>query len=559
MICTVSCTPEELSVGPATEIGRYGGQLVSTLPAETKTLNPVTAINQESRTVINRLHADLLHINQLTHEVEPALAESWQVSEDGTTYELNLRRNVLFSDGEPFDADDVVFTFQVHLDEQVASAQRDLLMPQGSRVEVEKIDSHTVRVRLGKALAAGDRLFDWIAVLPEHLLRSAYESGTLDRVWGIGTSPDEIAGLGPFRLKEFRPGDRVILERNPHYWKKDAEGNALPYLDELVFLFLPNDDAQVLSFQAGDSHIIDTLAPENFAVLEDSTGEFNMIDKGASMRRDVFVFNLNDLSERKLAEVADRQRWFRLRQFRQALAKAVDHEGIINLVYQGRASAMPSNVSPGNLRWLNESIPKPARDLEEARTLLRGAGFEWDGADRLLDPDGNRVSFSIMVTSSNSKRMKIAAILEQDFLDLGIEIEIRPVDGSTLTKRLLDTLQFDTALLSFGGGDPDPNPQITILKSSGGIHVWSMSESEPLSDWQAEIDALLDAQLLELDVGTRKRLYDRVQELMYENQPLISLVSPNVLTGASHRVGNFKPALLQHYTLWNVDELFLRE
>lgn len=554
-----SCTPDAVTEGPSTEIGRYGGQLVSTLRAETKTLNPILAINQESRTVIDRLNADLIHINQLTHEVEPALAESWEMSTDGRTFELHLRRDVLFSDGEPFDADDVVFTFQVHLDEGVASAQRDLLMPEGSPVLIEKINSHTVRVTLEKALAVGDRIFDLIGILPEHLLRTAYDNNTLTQVWGIDTSPEEIAGLGPFRLREFRPGDRVILERNPHYWKKDSDGNALPYLDELVFLFLPSDDAQVLSFQSGDSHVIDTPSAENYAVLERSGADFEMRDAGPSMRRELFVFNMNDLSERNLPEIVDRQRWFRAREFRRAIAKAIDLEGIINLVYQGRASAMPSNVSPGNKRWLNESIPKPERDLEQARTLLRGAGFHWDGADLLLDPDGNRVSFSIMVASSNSNRMKTAAILEQDFVDLGIEIEIRPVDQPTLLKRLLDTLEYDTALLGLGGADPDPNPQIPLLKSSGRLHLWNTNESEPLSDWQREIDTLMDAQLIELDFSTRKQLYDRVQEIMYENQPIICLVSVNILTGASRRVGNFKPALLQHYTLWNDYELFLKE
>ena len=162
---------------------------------------------------------------------------------------------MLFHDGHEFDAGDVRFTYNAIMEPRNISPRISDFEPI-ERLEI--VDPLTVRVVYKRLFSPAVYPWSYMGILPEHLLRSAYESGTLAQVWGIDSSPDEIAGLGPFRLKEFRPGDRVILERNPHYWKKDSDGNALPYLDELVFLFLPSDDAQVLSFQSGDSHVIET-------------------------------------------------------------------------------------------------------------------------------------------------------------------------------------------------------------------------------------------------------------------------------------------------------------
>src|SRR5690349_7961550 len=231
------------------EPGRPGGRIVTAQRAEPKTLNPVVNLDQPSRDVSRRINADLIHINRYTQKTEPALAKSWTVSPDGKSYTLRLRRGVLFSDGQPFNADDVVFTFRVYLDESVHSPQRDLLIIAGKPITITKIDNYTVRFTLPQPYAAAERIFDSLAILPQHLLGAAYEEGKIAQAWGLNTPPDKIAGLGPFRLKQYVPGERIILERNPYYWKIESKGQKLPYLDELEFLFVPSEDAQVIRFQ----------------------------------------------------------------------------------------------------------------------------------------------------------------------------------------------------------------------------------------------------------------------------------------------------------------------
>jgi len=205
-------------------VGHSGGRLVLALRSEPKTLNPVLAQDAASQEVIRCVTADLIEINRKTQKTESALAKSWTVSRDGKQYTLHLRRGIRFSDGQPLTAGDVVFSFHLYLDEEIDSPQRDLLIVGGKPIAVEKIDSDTVRFTLAQPYAAADRLFDGFAILPRHLLEGAYRSGDFLRAWNMSMPPSQFAGLGPFRLKEYVPGERLVLERNPYYWK--ASSNA---------------------------------------------------------------------------------------------------------------------------------------------------------------------------------------------------------------------------------------------------------------------------------------------------------------------------------------------
>src|SRR6202451_2005357 len=187
-----------IAVGAAT--GRAGGRLVVALRSEPKTLNPVLAVDEPSRDVIRCLTADLIHINRGSLKTEPALAKSWTVSRDGRQYTLHLRHGLRFSDGEPFNADDVIFSFQVYLDEKINSSQRDLLVVGGKPIVVVKVDAYTVRFELAQPYAAAERLFDGVAILPRHLVESSYRSGSFSQSWSLSMPPNQFAGLWAVRF-----------------------------------------------------------------------------------------------------------------------------------------------------------------------------------------------------------------------------------------------------------------------------------------------------------------------------------------------------------------------
>jgi peptide/nickel transport system substrate-binding protein len=540
--------------------GRAGGRLVIAMRSEPKTLNPVLAQDAPSRDVIRCLTADLIHINRASQETEPALAKSWTESRDGRQYTLRLRRGLRFSDGQPLDADDVVFSFQVYLDEKIDSPQRDLLVVGGKPISVAKVDQYTVRFEMAQPYAAAERLFDGIAILPRHLLESVYRKGGFSDAWNISVAPSEFAGLGPFRLKEYVPGQRIVLERNPYYWKQDQSGRRLPYLDQVVFLFVASEDAQVIRFQAGDADILTRFSAENFAVLEkqQEAKHYHLDDLGAGLEYNFFFFNLNSVDSKALPEIARKQAWFQDKRFRQAVSDAIDRDSIVRLVYNGRATSLWTQVTPGNRLWIDPGIPHPAMSVTHARELLQSAGFSWKSDGALVDSHGSPVEFSILTSSSNAQRVKIATLIQDDLSKLGINVQIASLEFHTMVDRLLTTHDYEAAVMGLVSGDADPTSEMNVWMSSGDTHLWHPNQTQPATPWEAEMDRLMQQQLITLDYAKRKRLYDRVQEIVADELPVICLVSPNILVGASDRVGNFHPAILDPYTLWNIDQLYIQ-
>jgi peptide/nickel transport system substrate-binding protein len=541
--------------------GLRGGRLVVALRAEPKTLNPIVAMDAPSREVLGRMHADLISINRRSQLTEPALARSWSVSRDGRTYILRLRRGIRFSDGQPFDADDVLFTFRVFLDEKLHAPQRDLLIVAGKPIQVRKIDAYTVRIELAEPYAAAERLFDGFPMLPRHLLERAYADGTLAKAWGLSAPPAEIAGLGPFRLKEYRPGERLVLQRNPEYWTEDRAHRRLPYLDEIEFLFAGAEDAQITRFVAGETDMLNRVSPRNYALLakEQAARGDQLEDLGPSLEYNFLVFNLTPFEPGKAPDIEARQTWFRQAVFRKAVSLAIDRESIVRLVYGGRAAPLWGPVTPANKLWIDTDLPHPARSIAGARALLASAGFTWSPAGALLDGDGRPVEFSIAASAGNSERVQMGTIIQDDLKQLGMNVQVAPLEFRSLVDRVLNTRRFDAAIMALGGGDADPNPEMNVWLSSGGMHLWNPAQKEPSTPWEAEMDRLMRRQMSALAYKQRKALYDRVQQIVAENLPLISLASPHVIVAARKSVGNFLPAVLEPNTLWNAEQLCRRD
>jgi peptide/nickel transport system substrate-binding protein len=539
-------------------VGHHGGDLVIPQRAEPRTLNPVTAADAPSREVLRRTIGDLIHINRETHEVEPALARSWSVSPDGRRLTLSLRRGIRFSDGDGFDADDVVFSFRVYLDEKIGSPQRDLLVVGGEPIRVRKVDQHTVEFGLAAPYSVAERIFDSLAMLPRHLLERAYAEGRLAESWSLSTPASQIAGLGPFRFREHVGGQRVVLERNPHYWKANSAGQRLPYLDRLVFLPVASEDAQVLRFQAGEADVLNRIGAENFGALarDQGTRGYILQDVGPGLEYTFLFFNMNVLPASQ-APLARKQPWFRDTAFRQAVSVAIDRESIVRTVYRGRATPLAGHVTPGNKRWVNTALPAPVYSPARARDLLARAGFRTAGGT-LMDAAGQRVEFSILVNASNPILQEAATIVQDDLRQIGIRVHVAPLEFRAMVDRVLNTREYEAALFALGGGDADPNAELNVWLSSGPQHLWHVSAERPATAWEAEVDTLMRAQVGMLDRAERKRAYDRVQAIVAEQLPFICLVSPNVLVGSRADLANLRPVVMDHQLLWNVEELFWR-
>lgn len=536
--------------------GRYGGRLVAALPNEPKTFNPVLASDEPSRAVLGLLTADLIHIDARSQETTAALARSWEISEDGRRMVVELRRGIRFSDGEPFDVDDALFTFEVALDPATASPQRDLLLVGGEPIRLEKLDSYSFAVHLATPYSVPERLFDGFAILPEHRLGEAYRAGRLTEAWGLSASPEEIVGLGPFRMVRHLPGERLELERNPHYFKVDRSGDRLPYLDRLVLLFVPNADTRRMRFAAGEIDLLE-LDPESFeALAEQDDAALRAIDGGAGLDYDMLFFNLNDLPGDAPAELRRKQRWFRERNFRRAVSAAIDREALVEIAFQGHATPLATHVTPGNRRWRNTAIEVPERSLDVAREHLRAAGFTWAEDGRLLDGDGAPVAFTLITNASSVSRSRMATLIQDDLVQLGMAVQAVPLEFRSLVERITGSFDYEACLLGLGPADADPNTDVNVWLSDGASRLWQLRREGDPAAWESEIDTLLRHQIGLRDQAARREIYDRIQEIVAAEMPAVFLVSPNILVGARGDLGNFSPAILFHPALWSAETLY---
>lgn len=544
---------EELLVIPGI-MGHTGGILAYAQRSEPKTFNPIINADYAAKEVLRALHADLIHINRLTQQTEPALAKSWTVSPDGLHYVLNLRQGLRFSDGQKFDADDVVFSFQLYMDEKVDSPQRDLLILEGKPIVVRKVDAYKVAFDLPMPYAVAERLFDGFYIVPRHLLEKPYREGKLTGAWALGTPPSQIAGLGPFRLKDYIPGQRVRLERNPYYWKADTAGHRLPYLDELDFSFAGSEDGQMMRFQSGESDVLNRISARNFAVVEKDQGRRGLTvkDAGPGLEVSFLIFNLNQSVP---PEIAAHQKFLHRLSFRQAVSAAIDRDAMVRLIFMGHADPMAGPEPRGNLRWVDAGLERPARSVARAREILALDHFSWTPAGALKDPDGRLVEFSIITSSTNAERTQMAVMIQDDLKAIGAVVHVVPLDVRSQLDRLQRTHDFDTCLLGFLNPDADPNPNMLMWLSSGGNHFWNPEQKTPATSWETEIDTLMRRQMVTRSYDQRKKLYDRVQELLMQNLPLIPLVNPHILVAARGGLLNFRPAGLDPSTFWNLEQL----
>jgi peptide/nickel transport system substrate-binding protein len=315
-----------------------------------------------------------------------------------------------------------------------------------------------------------------------------------------------------------------------------------------------------MRFEAGETDIVSRLSTENYSLLsrEKSRDGTQLSDMGPGLEYNFLLFNLNDLSGKKLDEVSGKQAWFQDLRFRQAISLAVDRDSIVRLVYGTRGAPLWGNVGPGNKLWINESIPHPKRSVETARQLLKTAGYSWNPGGQLLDAGKHPVEFSIITSSSNSQRMKMATLLQDDLSHLGMQVHIVPLEFRAMIDRVFQSFDYDAAIMGLGGGDADPNPEMNVWTFNGTSHLWHMGETKPATDWERELDQVMQQQMVTIDYAKRKQLYDRAQQLIAQNLPFIFLGTPNILAGANTRVGNFHPAVLDPYTLWNADQLYVR-
>lgn len=501
--------------------------------SEPKTFNPLLVEDDSSETIRYLTGGVLLRQNRLTQELEPELAVSWKVTDGGKTISFQLRKDVQFSDGTAFSADDVAYTMQQLMDPNLHSPTGDSFRSGEGKVQTKVLAKDRVAITFPAPIAGLQQLFDQVAIM------SAL------------SSQKEMAVLGPYYVAENRAGSYLLLKRNPHYWKHDSAGHPLPHIDSIHIDIQQNRDMELLRFVRGEIDFVNSVDAERFdRVMTENSALAH--DAGASLDSEEMWFNQvpsSPLPDYKKA-------WFSSTNFRRAISEAINREDLARIAFRTRARPAIGPVSPANKFWFNSKLQPHPFDQKSALQRLSQDGFRLEHGV-LRDHDGHAVEFSIITNAGNKYRESMATMIQQDLSGIGIKLNVVTLDFPSLIERMTRTFDYEACLLGLVNDDLDPNSQMNVWLSSSENHQWNPSQKTPATAWEAEVDKLMRAQASTLDPNKRKEYFDKVQQIAWEQEPFIYLVNKNALSAVSPHLRNAHPVVLRPQVYWNIDQLAL--
>jgi peptide/nickel transport system substrate-binding protein len=575
-----SCNPANFKTNAA-----QVSQWVTGTIGDPKTFN--YAFNQEYPHVFLFTAEGLTTLNAITGKIEPALAQSWNISNDKKRITFTLREGLKWSDGEPLTADDVIFTYQdIIFNPKIPTDWKDGVKVGSSGVfpKIRKIDNRRVEFTFPEPFSpflytTTGGSTNSIAILPKHALEASIKTQDANgnpqflSTWTTGTDPAKVIVNGPYKIESYTPSQRVVFRRNPYYWRKDSQGNQLPYVERIVWQIIESTDTMVLQFR---SRGLDTVlvTPENFSLLkrEEKRGKFTIYNGGAEFTTTFISFNLNKGQRQNGQSLINpiKSRWFNQLAFRQAVAHAINRKAILTNVFRGIGTLQNSPIEMQSPFYTPPSKGVKVYDYnpEKAKKLLLTAGFKYNTRNELLDADENRVRFTLLTNVENKTRVTMGSQIKQDLSRIGIQVDFNPITFNTLTDKLSNSLDWESYIGGFVGG-PEPHDGANVWLPDGGLHVFNQKAQpgrEPLigrevPDWEAEIGRLYIKAAQEFDQQKRKEIYAETQRISQEYLPFIYLVNPLSLAAVRDRIQNVKFSALgsQRGALWNKYEIKVAE
>jgi peptide/nickel transport system substrate-binding protein len=436
----------------------------------------------------------------------------------------------------------------------VKNVMGDTLRVQKQPLQVTAIDANTVSIRFPSVFGPGLRILDNLPIYPRHLLEQALNAGTFASAWGTATPPAQMAGLGPFVLREYQPAQRLVFDRNPNYWRKDASGARLPYLDRVTLEIVGDQNAELLLLQSGQADCMPSeIRAEDYAVLKQgaSAGRLRLYDLGVGLDADSLWFNL-----RKDAKIAEgRRAWLQHVELRRAIAEAVDRKRFVDTVFLGAAVPVFGPVSPANKLWFDPQVPTPAFDRARAAGRLASIGLKNKGADGVLvDAGGQPARITLITLKGNAPLERGASVIRDELKTIGLAIDVVPLEQGAIIDHM-EKGDFELIYFRFLTTDLDPAGALDFWLSSGSAHMWNPSQAEPATDWERRVDDLMARQLSTVDDRERKRLFGEVQRVFADQVPILYFAAPRVYVATSARVLNATPVLMRPVVLWSADTL----
>ncbi len=476
------------------------------LGSEPDTLNRLTATDAYESRINGFIFDSLIERDNETLEFKPKLAKHWEVSEDKLTFTFYLRDDIKWHDGKPFSADDVVYTFQKIQDEKVDAPH--LRVYYKDIKNIEKLDAHTVRFTYAIPYFKALEFVGGIPVIPKHV----FDDGQEFNNHPAGRAP---IGNGPYKFVSWETGKKILLEKNLQYWDKSKP----PKLNKILFKIIPDDTVSLQVLKKGDLDV-ESLRPiqwirqtederfkKQFAKHQYYTPSYRYI--GWNLRKPMFQD----------------------KRVRQALARLVNREAIVNKLEYGLGKLTTGPFWVFGYEYNQSLVPIPF-DIAGAKKLLDEAGWIDRDGDGVREKDGVKFEFEFLIPAGNAFYTRIATIMTQDFEAAGIAINIRTMDWAAFVNQL-NSRNFEAVSLAWSFGfDEDP------------YQVWHSSQADKGSNFvgfiNPEADKIMEAARQVFDKDERARLYHRLHEIIYDEQPYTFLYTGPALVARHQRFDNVK-------------------
>jgi peptide/nickel transport system substrate-binding protein len=538
---------EDVLLTPSTN-PRTGGRLYMTLDTAPQSFNFYGTLDNAAYTVMGQMLSGLIDEHPVTSELRPGLAESWTVSEDGKEVVFHLR-DVKWSDDTPFTADDVIFTMENFVMNRFAEGNSIARFTIGGElVKWEKVDERNVKAILPEPYAAFYRVLAHAYIYPKHIHEGTFNAedrGSVNKVWLTNSPVEKFVGTGPYIIEQYITDQKVIMRRNPNFWKVDVYGNQLPYFGKVEYLIVRDSQVKLAMFMSGqiDYMPVDGRDFPNLKQRELAGGPFKIFlaEPTQPTPSPVHISFNWDTANPQLAEL------FKNKDFRAAVEFVVDRDRIIDEVYNGLAVYGGVPVLPANRDFYNPNIEDIRRSYNptEAKKLLDNVGI----IDRNRDgyrqfSDGKRVEIVILASNSQVDQ-DIAYILSQDLEDVGIKVHLSILEPG-LTGQRFGAGDFEMGIRAFGN-QPDPQLRKAIWQPGTHLYYWHRTSRNPdtnepifenMQDWELRVFELFELGQVEMDHSIRRTYYDEWQEIYAEYLPVIFVCKGMNLSAANIFLGN---------------------
>jgi len=495
-------TDQSTADNPPGDAPDPGGTAVIALDGDPDVLNSLIRRSAHAGQILSVTQTSLAEMGE-DLQWYPDLAESWELAPDGLSVTYFLRRWT-WSDGEPLDADDIVSSFNLFMDDRVASPRRGMF---ADVLRAVAVDAQTVRYEFARPLTDPfNRTFH--AILPEHLTRDLDPANV--QSWEMNRHP---LASGPFRVDSWSAGNDLTLVRNETY-----PGTAA-LLDRVVYRFIPETAARVVALETGEVDFVDGLLPQAARQLE-SNPNIEVV-KTATRRYYYLAWNFQ-------------RGMFADARTRRALSLALDRDRMIKTLLYGYGQGAIGPIAPAVWNH-SRTLTSDPHDPAVARRLLAEAGWSDTDNDGILDRDGQKLAFEILTKQGDPLRESCAVILRENLLTVGVSVTVRSLELATGLD-LLNQGHFDAYLGLFNAnlyGDP-----------SSVVHSTATDQFNAGRYASARVDSLLAAALGVRDRAVAGPIWEQVQSALQADPPAAYLFCPDRLVGVSTRLQNVRPHVL---------------